>query len=85
MVCDETGLYDDSTVRRSYAPIGEGASVAANGRARRRDTLMATLCEDGRKAPTFWIEHTTAVTRGGRVLRKAVKVLLKKINQLLNP
>ncbi len=78
---DETGLYEDAIVPRSYAPAGgDGVSVGTRGRAGRRDTVVATLREDGVKAPMFWIEHSRAKRQrrpdGTRNTVPAVKVPL---------
>jgi transposase len=82
-VMDETGLYDEATVRRTYVPHDEpSASVVAPGKPRRRDTVIIMLCEDGTKAPMAILEHTRDVRRGGQVVSKGIKVLHEQINSI---
>jgi len=43
-VLDESGIWEDTVIARSYAPMGaNGTSVATVGHAS-RDTVIATLC-----------------------------------------
>jgi hypothetical protein len=53
---DEAGLFDDNVVPKSYVPIGKDAQVnTPNGHA--RDTIIATVCENGEKLPLYYVGH----------------------------
>lgn len=86
-VMDETGLWNDSVVARSYAPrSGAGPSVKTDPSSS-RDTAVATLCADGTKLPLWYLRHRRQRTRMHVVVQTAIKgmneeLMLKYIDEV---
>lgn len=76
---DETGIWNDSVVPRSYSPIGGDLPEIHSPDAPKRNTLVATLCGDGRKLPFFFIEHTREKRKKKQVIQRAVKGMTEKL------
>jgi hypothetical protein len=53
---DEAGLYNDATRERSYSPVGT-TPQASTPNDHGRDTIIATVCENGEKLPLFFVPH----------------------------
>lgn len=89
LVMDETGLWSDSVVSRSYAPHGQTAYVATDERPG-RDTLVACLRGDGVTLPPFYIQHHNQKKRKKQVVEAAVKgmnqkLMLQWVEEVLKP
>lgn len=56
-VVDESALFDDNVVRRSYSPVGTTPSINAPN-IHKRDTIVLCASNDGIKIPLYFLEHT---------------------------
>jgi transposase len=87
---DESGIWNDSVVARTYASAGSrSAGVACTDKAS-RDTVVATLRMDGHKLPLFYIRHSRQQTKQKAVVKRAVKgmteeLMLEYIQEILKP
>jgi len=90
LVMDESGIWNDSVVARTYASAGSrSAGVACTDKAS-RDTVVATLRMDGHKLPLFYIRHSRQQTKQKAVVKRAVKgmteeLMLEYIQEILKP
>jgi hypothetical protein len=61
-VMDETGLWEDHVLTRSYSLRGTTPEIATLGSGS-RDTVVATLCGNGSKLPLYYLKHSQAKTK----------------------
>ena len=60
---DETGIWENTVVSRSYALMGEnGTSVSTVGHGK-CDTVIATLYDDGFRLPLYYLTHRRECTK----------------------
>lgn len=53
---DESAIFDDSIIQRSYSPIGETPNLLTENN-HNRDTIVLCCSDDGVKLPIFFIHH----------------------------
>jgi hypothetical protein len=76
---DEAGLYNDATRERSYSPNGTTPQISTPND-HGRDTIIATVCENGEKLPLFYIHHKKKVisTRANQITGEKYRVVIDK-------
>lgn len=67
VVMDETGVWSDSVVPRSYGPIGSHSTYVAAASDRGRDTVVLAVRSDGSKLPLWYLEHQPQRTKNKQV------------------
>lgn len=90
LVMDESGIWNDHVIPRSYSPIGGGGPQVASPGSSNRDTIAATLRGNGEKLPLYYLKHKRQRTKNNEVVERAVKgfteaIMLDYINQILVP
>jgi len=84
MVMDETGLWNDTVVAKSYAPNGHTAYIASEDRPG-RDTLVACFRGDGIPLPPFYIQHRPKRKNQDPIKGMNEKLMLQWISEILKP
>jgi transposase len=90
LVMDESGIWNDAVLSRTYAAVGSQNSFVACPDKGSRDTVVATLRGDGQKLPLWYIRHTRQKTQNKVVVQPAVKgmteaLMLQYIEEVLRP
>lgn len=90
LVMDESGIWNDAVLSRTYAAAGSRNSFVACPDKGSRDTIVATLRGDGQKLPLWYIRHTRQKTQNKVVVQQAVKgmtekLMLQYIEEVLRP
>jgi hypothetical protein len=76
---DESGIWNDAVLSRTYAAAGSRNSFVACPDKGSRDTIVATLRGDGQKLPLWYIRHTRQKTQNKVVVQQAVKGMTEKL------
>jgi transposase len=90
LVMDESGIWNDAVVSRTYAKQGSRAAQVKSVDKSARDTIVATLRMDGHKLPLYYLEHQRQRTKNHVVLQKSIKgmteaIMLDYIEKVLAP
>jgi len=83
IVMDESGIWEDSVVLRSYSPIGEPNPFIKSPGVGKRDTVVAALRGNGDKLPLFYIAHQRAKTGDILFLDRLSSHMTKQVQQKL--
>lgn len=88
-VLDESGIWNNHVVPRSYSFVGRSPQVRVANTSR-RDTIIACLCGSGQKLPPKIIVHTKAKYKKKQIVTPAVKgvnerIFLEYIQEFLVP
>jgi transposase len=90
IVMDESGVWNDSPVSRTYSKVGSGSAGVKSADKASRDTVVATIRMDGKKLPLMYIEHQRQKTKNKQVVQRAIKgmteeIMLDYIEEVLAP